>query len=213
MSQKNVKGTDTSQQATTQSATPDAMSTEKVIVLSIFDTETQADEAVAALKKWDKATEDIKVGGIGILVKDPHGKIKQHKVGSHRTGKGTGIGLVLGVVAAIPTGGLSLVAGAAGGVIGGAIIGSFFHKGFKELGEADAARITKELDAGHAVVGVLVALANADAVAAELTRLGGRSETHVISKEEMQQADAVVNATVPTPQPQEGAGQSTAPQA
>jgi hypothetical protein len=209
MSQQNVSGSGTYQQA----AGSEAMSQEKVLVLSTFDTEVQADEAAAALKQWDKATEDIRVGGIGILVKDQSGKIKEHKVGAHQTGKGAGVGLVLGLVAAIPTGGLSLAAGSIGGVIIGAIVGSFFQKGFKELSRADAERINKELDAGHAIVGVLVLLPYADATAAELTRLGGRTETHVINSDEMKQVDTVAASASAAQQPSAGMGQTTTPQA
>jgi uncharacterized membrane protein len=193
------------------------MSREKVLVLSVFDTEQQADEAASALKTWNKAGDDIKFGGIGILVKDADGQIKQHKVGPRSGGKGAGVGLVLGVVAAIPTGGLSLAAGAATGVVGGAVVGSLFHKGFKELGKDEAERINKELDAGHAALGVLVALPNADTVSAELTRLGGRSESHVIDDEEMKQV--ITAAEAPAPEsagpmhsPEESAGQSATPQ-
>jgi hypothetical protein len=50
-------------------------------------------------------------------------------------------------------------------------------------------------------------------VSAELTRLGGRSETHVISDEEMKQADTAVESAVPTQPPTDSAGQSAAPQA
>lgn len=189
------------------------MSGERVLVLSVFDTEQQADEAAAALKTWDKASEDIKFGGIGILVKDANGQIKEHKVGPRRGGKGAGVGLLLGVVAAVPTGGLSLAAGAAAGVVGGAIVGSFFEKGFKELGKDEAERINKELDAGHAALGVLVSLPNADTVSAELTRLGGRSESHVINDEEMQQADTAAETAARAQPPSESAVQSAAPQA
>ena len=42
-----------------------------------------------------------------------------------------GIGVALGVVAAIPTGGLSLAGGVLGGAAGGGVIGEFFHKGLK----------------------------------------------------------------------------------
>lgn len=186
------------------------MSQENALVLSIFDSETAADEAAVALKQWDKATEDIKLGGIGVLVKDADGQIKQHKVGPRRGGKGAGVGLVLGIVAAIPTGGLSLAAGAGGGLVGGAIVGSFVKKGFHELSQEDATRISQELDAGHAALGVLVAPANAEAVAGELTRLGGRSETHVISDEELKDAETSI-AAAPALQPSEGADQTQAP--
>jgi uncharacterized membrane protein len=189
-----------------------AMSHERVLVLSVFDDEQKADEAAAALKKWDKADEDIKLGGIGILVKDADGKIKEHKVGPRQGGKGARVGLLLGVVAAIPTGGLSLAAGAASGVVGGGILGSFVKKGFKEMGKDEAERIDKELDAGHAALGVLVSLPDADAVSDELTRLGGQSETHVISDDEMQEVNTAAESAMPTQPPTETSSESTPPQ-
>ena len=70
--------------------------------------------------------------------------------------------------AAIPTGGLSLAAGAAGGVAGGGVIGKFFHKGLKVTDE-DAARIGRELAAGHAAVGVLTWDSDTKAVADKLS--------------------------------------------
>ena len=47
------------------------------LVLAFFDAEgAAADAAVAALKQWDKATDAIKLGAIGVLVKDEKGNIK-----------------------------------------------------------------------------------------------------------------------------------------
>jgi hypothetical protein len=63
-----------------------------------------------------------------------------------------GVGVALGLVAAIPSGGLSLVGGVLGGGAGGGVIGEFFHKGLK-MTDDEAARIGRELDAGHAAVG------------------------------------------------------------
>jgi hypothetical protein len=37
-------------------------------------------------KQWDKASEEIKLGAIGVLVKDDKGKIKTHKLGKRKTG-------------------------------------------------------------------------------------------------------------------------------
>ena len=71
--------------------------------------------------------------------------------------------MALGVIAAIPTGGLSLIGSAAGGAVGGGVIGEFFHKGLKMTDE-DVARIGRELDAGHAAVGVLTWDFEAEAV-------------------------------------------------
>ena len=80
-----------------------------------------ADAAVEAVKQWDKASKEIKLGAIGILVKDDKGKIKTHKLGKRKTGTGA----VLFGLAAVLTGGASLLAGA---VFGG-IVGSLFRAG------------------------------------------------------------------------------------
>jgi uncharacterized membrane protein len=80
----------------------------KHLVLAFFDNESVADKAVESLKKWDKANADIKVGAIGVLVKDKNGKIKTHKLGKRDTVKGAGVGLILGIIAAIPSGGIAL---------------------------------------------------------------------------------------------------------
>ena len=101
---------------------------EKQLVLGIFADEAAADAAVASVKEWDKASEEVKLGAIGVLVVDDKGKLKEHKMGQRSTKKGAGIGLVLAIVAP-PT----LIAGA----IGGGILGALHHKG---LGLSDADR-------------------------------------------------------------------------
>jgi uncharacterized membrane protein len=116
-----------------------------------------------------------------VLAKDENGDVKEHKLGKRAGKKGMGIGVALGVVAAIPTGGLSLLGGAAGGAAGGGVIGKFFHKGLKMTDE-DAARIGREVDAGHAAVGVLAWDSEAEAVADKLKELGGNPQTHEVSK-------------------------------
>ena len=103
----------------------------KTVVLAFFNDEPTADDAVEALKKWDKADDDIKLDAIGVLALDDKGKIKTHKLGKRSVGKGAGIGLVLAVIAP-PT----LLAG----VVGGGIIGAFHHKGLGLKG-ADRDRI------------------------------------------------------------------------
>lgn len=151
------------------------------LVLAFFPNEDLADEAAMALKNWAKASDYMKVDGVGVLVKDENGEVKEHKLGKRAGKKGMGIGVALGVVAAIPTGGISLLGGAVGGVVGGGIIGHFFHKGLKMTDE-DAVRIGSELDAGHAAVGVLSWDFEADTVAAKLKELGGTPETHAVAK-------------------------------
>jgi uncharacterized membrane protein len=118
---------------------------------------------------------------IGVLVKDDDGKVKEHKLGKRAGKRGMGIGVALGLIAAIPSGGLSLAGGVLGGAAGGGVIGKFFHKGLKMTDE-DAARIGRELDAGHAAVGVLTWDFETQAVSQELKGLGGTPQTHEVAK-------------------------------
>ena len=67
----------------------------KQLVLAIFDSEAAADDAAEALKTWEKATDDIKLKSVGVLVLDDNGKIKVDKVGRRSTFKGAGIGIIL----------------------------------------------------------------------------------------------------------------------
>jgi uncharacterized membrane protein len=151
------------------------------LVLAFFDTEDAADAAAKALRDWEKASEYMKVDAIGVLAKDDDGQVKEHKLGRRAGKRGMGIGVALGLVAAIPTGGLSLAGGVLGGAGGGAAIGQFFHKGLK-MSDEDAARIGRELDAGHAAVGVLTWDSETQAVSEKLKELGGTPQTHEVAK-------------------------------
>lgn len=146
------------------------------LVLASFLEEADADEAARVLRNWENATEYMKVDGIGVLVKDENGKIKQHKLGKTAGKKGMGIGVALGLIAAIPTGGLSLVGGAVGGGVGGDIIGHFFHKGLA-ITDEDMTRIDAGLDSGQAVVGVLTWDFESEAVTKRLVESGGTPRT------------------------------------
>ncbi len=151
----------------------------KQMVLAFFANEADADAAVDALKQWDKASKDIKLGAIGILVKDDKGKIKTHKLGKRKTGTGA----VLFGLAAVLTGGASLL----GGVVFGGIVGSLFHKGLG-LSKDDLARIDGDLNDGKAAVAILAVPEEAAAVAAKLAELGGVSEVHEVSDEVVEEA-------------------------
>ncbi len=48
--------------------------------------------------------------------------------------------------------------------------------------DEDTARIGRELDAGHAAVGVLAWDSETDAVSGKLKELGGTPETHEVAK-------------------------------
>ena len=115
------------------------------VILAVFADEAAADAAVESLKAWDKASDEIKLTSIGVLVLDDKGALKVHKMGSRSKAKGAGIGLVLAAL----TPATLLV-----GVVGGAVLGAFHHKGLGMSAE-DKARIGEELSGGKAAVGVL----------------------------------------------------------
>jgi uncharacterized membrane protein len=150
----------------------------KQLVLAFFVNEAAADEAVSEIKKWDKASKEVKLGAIGVLVKDDKGKIKTHKLGTRKTGTGA----VLGALAGVLSGGVSVV----GGAVVGSILGAFFHKGLG-LSKDDLARIDGELDGGKAAVGIVAEADEAAAVSAKLAELGGVPETHEVSEESLDQ--------------------------
>jgi len=166
----------------------------KQLVLAFFQDEAAADAAVSQVKQWDKASKDIKLGAIGILVKDDKGKIKTHKLGQRKTGTGA----VLGALAGVLTGGVSVV----GGAVVGSILGAFFHKGLG-LSKDDLTRIGGELDGGKAAVGILAEPDEAAGVSAKLAELGGKPETHQVTEEAL---DQVQTATETTPEEQAAAG-------
>jgi uncharacterized membrane protein len=157
----------------------------KQLVLAFFNGEAAADVAVSALQEWDKASKEIKLGAIGILVKDDEGKIKTQKLGPRHTGTG----VVVGAIAGLLTGGLSIIGGA---VLGG-IAGAFFHKGLG-LSKEDLARIDGELDGGKAAVAVLADAEDAEAVSARLAESGGQPETYEVTEEAIEEATAATEA-------------------
>jgi hypothetical protein len=150
------------------------------LVMAFFESEAAADDAVAAVKDWDRATKEIKLGGIGVLVKDEEGKVKKHKLGKRKTGTGVLIGALVGVL----TGGVSIV----GGALAGGVLGAFFHQGLG-LSKDDLDRIGGELDGGKAAVTILAEPDEAEAVADKLAELGGVPETHEVSEEAVAQAE------------------------
>ena len=149
---------------------------DKQVIIGTFDDEAAADAAVDSLKAWDQATEEIRLGAVGVLVLDADGQVKEHKLGARNGKKGAGIGLVLAVIAP-PT----LLAG----IVGGAVLGHFHHQGLG-LTSDDRERLIADLQGGKAAVGVLVAGEEGDAVAGKLTELGGDVEAHDVSDEALE---------------------------
>lgn len=158
----------------------------KQLVIAFFEDEAAADEAVDEIKQWDKASKEVKLGAIGVLVKDDKGKIKTHKLGKHKTGTGAVVGALAGVL----SGGLTTV----GGAMLGGIIGAFFHKGLG-LSKNDLARFDDELDDGKAAVCILAEPDEADGVSAKLAELGGQPEMHEVTEEALDQIETAAEET------------------
>ena len=150
------------------------------LVLAFFPDELAADNAAAALKDSGIAHHDA----IGILALDSHGKLKQDKIGARSTGKGAAIGGAIAVVSTAVLGPAVLV---------GVGVGALHHKNLG-LSDADKARLTVELNAGKAAVGVMAHSDTAPAIADELTQLGGTSSSHELTDEALQAAGADTSA-------------------
>jgi hypothetical protein len=140
----------------------------------VFSDEPAADNAGAALKDSGVAHGDA----IGILALDGTGKLKQDKVGARSTGKGAAIGGVLFLAGPAILG---------VGVLGGTAVGALHHKNLG-LSDGDKARLTVELTAGKAAVGVLAQSDTAPAISDRLTQLGGAPEAHELTDEALQTA-------------------------
>ncbi len=154
---------------------------DRQLVLAVFPDELAADSAAVALKDSGITEGDA----VGILVLDSDGKLKQDKVGARSTGKGAAVG---GVLVLLGPAALGV------GVLGGAAAGALHHKSLG-LSDADKARLTDELTAGKAAVGVLAHFDTAPAVSDRLTQLGGTPQAHQLSDEALQAAEADTAAT------------------
>jgi hypothetical protein len=151
----------------------------KQLVLGIFDSEQAADKAVADMTDVAPWAE-VAMSDVGVLVVDENGKLKQHKMGQRRGGKGAGIGLVLAAVA--PP---ALIAG----IVGGAVIGHFSQRG-ASIAKEDQERLAASLAGGKAAVGIMVAPEKAKIITEYLADLGATIQTHDVPDEALEAAAA-----------------------
>ena len=147
---------------------------DKRLVISIFDTENDADEAAAALK----ASRAAGVDAVGVMVLDSDGKLKTHKVGATSGGKG----LVFGAVAAL----LGPV-GLGVGMLGGGALGLMHHKNLG-LEDADRERVATALKEGGAAVAVVAELRELVAVESILVEQGGQTDTRELDEAALREA-------------------------
>jgi hypothetical protein len=156
------------------------MASKPHLVLAFFEDEDAADSAATTLTDWAKSNRRVELDALGVLVLDDKGKVKTHKLGPREVRKGVGVGALLGAIAVVATGGLSLAEGVVVGGAGGGALGSLLHRGLG-LDSDDMARIAGRLGSGHAAVGALVPANQAPAIAGRLEELGGDPEAHEVA--------------------------------
>jgi uncharacterized membrane protein len=156
-------------------------------VFALFESAEQAEQAAEDLKGWDKASDEIKLGAIGILTKDPQGEINTRNYSARKTGKGAKVGMGIGVMAAVLSGGLTLIPTAIGGAVAGGALGSLARKA---LGTTDAELedLRSELDDGRAAMLVMCNTSEVDATTEYLEAAGGRAWSHAMHMADLEEA-------------------------
>jgi uncharacterized membrane protein len=166
------------------------------VIIAYFPSADKADMAANQLKEWDQRYEDVKLGGIAIMAWDGE-KIETHTVGARASGTGAKVGTTLGVIAAVLSGGVTLVGGVAVGAIGGALFGSLKRKGTK-LSEQDIATITQELKSGKAALVVMADDNEVKPTQNQLVGLGGTVTGFAVPAEAMTEVEKAADAAAGT---------------
>jgi uncharacterized membrane protein len=179
--------------------------TSEQAVIATFENDAAAEQAAHDLREWDKANDDIKLGAIGLVSKNAKGEIQTKNYSARSTGKGAKVGMGLGVLAAVFTGGVSLIPGVVGGAVAGGAAGSLHRKGLG-FSDEELQQLSSDLDGGHAA---LLVMCNDDEVAATseyLTAAGGKPRAHPISEGDLTEAAKQAEASGGSTPPQAPAG-------
>jgi uncharacterized membrane protein len=165
-------------------------------VIAYFDSAEQAERAVAALKLWDQANADIRLGAVGVLTKGADGTVETKNYSARNTGKGAKVGMGLGALAAVLSGGLTLLPTLVGGAAAGGALGALSKQG---LGVTDETlqQLNAELDGRRAALLVLCDEGEVAATTARVTQLGGRLTQSSPVAADALQAAAAAAATAP----------------
>jgi len=156
------------------------------VVMAFFASRDAAETATKALRDWDDANKDVKLGAIGVIYKQD-GEIKTQA--PRRAGRGIAVGAVLGVVAAALGPAALLGAAVAGGTLGGAV-GAFIKQSIN-LDEAAVQEIGGQLDAGKAALVVAVDEYEMAPTAEQLASAGGVVQQFTVPAEALEQAGEI----------------------
>lgn len=152
-------------------------------VIAVFPNMDAAKDAHDQLHDWKKDN-DKHIGDTGYVYKKGD-KVKTKR--GHKTGEGAEWGLVVGAIAALLSGGLTLIPGLIGGAAAGAFVGAFVHKGLG-ISKDDVDKLGADLDGGKVAMVVTCPTAESDAVAGQLKTEGGDVQGYEV------QDQAVVDA-------------------
>ncbi len=156
------------------------------VVVAIFEDRAAAETAIERLKEWDKASEDIKLGAIGLLYKED-GQVKTAV--NRQSGRGAKVGALVGVIAGVLTGGLGLLGGAAVGGLAGGTLGTFFSRSL-QLNEAECNALGMQLDMGKAAVVVTCDEYEVTPTRLNLEHAGGVAKVYVVPAAAIDEASA-----------------------
>jgi uncharacterized membrane protein len=158
------------------------------MLIALFDSQGEAEQAAKDLMGWDKAENDVKLGAIGVLTKDDKGEIRTSILSQRNTRKGAKVGMGLGVIAAVFSGGLTLIPTAIGGAVAGGAAGALFRKGLG-VSDEELQQLSSELDGGHAALLIFSDASGAQATSEYLFAAGGRVQSHATAVEELLPAE------------------------
>ncbi len=140
------------------------------LLIAYFPNKESAEQAAQELKDWDKAYAKITLGAMGIISAGDDGRVKTEKIGSRAAGKGAKWGILAGAVAAIFTGGISLVGGALAGLAVGSVAGAMFHRGLG-MSDEEKQNLEQHLAGGGGALAVIAHENEAEAAESILSAL------------------------------------------
>ena len=156
-------------------------------VIATFNSPGQAEQAANDLVDWEKDNPAINLGTIGVVTKNNKGELKTKNYAERNTGKGAKVGLGIGVLAAVLSGGLSLIPTAIGGALAGAAAGAMSHKALG-LTDAEKNQLNSDLDRGCAAILVMCDESEVTAITDYLSLEGGRIVSHPIDSASLESA-------------------------
>ena len=163
------------------------------LIIAYFPDADEAEKAAKHLRKWDKATKNVKLGAVAILTVNEKGKLKTRKIGARAGGTGAKWGTILGVTAGILSGGITLIGGAVVGLAAGSVAGALFHKHIG-MEDHDKERLTKHLKDGGAALAVMADDDEVNPTKEELASLSGDVESYFIPAETADELEAAADA-------------------